>query len=82
MWGFMAHVAPAAIDARPPGDEVCAVEAAMPEAEVAGKRQDVGDYESQLAAQIVEMIRNAEADGERVLALVEAMMNLPVIAAS
>jgi hypothetical protein len=55
----------------------------MPEAEVAaGERQDVGDYDRQLAAQIVEMIRNAEADGERVMALVEAMMNLPVIAAS
>jgi hypothetical protein len=55
----------------------------MPEAEVAaGERQDVGDYDRQLAAQIVEMIRNAEADGERVMALVEAMMNLPVSAAS
>jgi hypothetical protein len=40
----------------------------MPEAEVAGERQDVGDYERQLAAQIVEMIRNAGAKPSRTFA--------------
>jgi hypothetical protein len=54
----------------------------MPSAEVAGERQDVGDYEHRLAAQIVEMIRNTGVDAQRVLALVEAMLNLPVIATS
>jgi hypothetical protein len=54
----------------------------MTRAELAGERQDVGDYERRLAREIVEMIDNAGVDGERVMALVASMMNLPVIATS
>jgi hypothetical protein len=70
------------LTARPPGDEVCAMEVRMPEAEIADDRQDGHDYEHRLAREIVAMIRNAGVDGERVMMLVTHMMNLPVIAAS
>jgi hypothetical protein len=72
---------PHGADARPLG---VLEEAAMPmdEAELVSVRQANAlhalNYERQLAAKIVAMIRNTGTDPRRVLAIVDAILNLPI----
>jgi hypothetical protein len=45
-------------------------------AEFASERQDVDNYERRIAAEVVAMVRDTEVDARRVLAYVDAILNL------
>ena len=58
---------------QPAGPEIMADETAL-----ASEHRGVGDYERRVAKDIVIMLLETRVDAERVLAYVDAMLNLPV----